>query len=66
MENIITLKQEELSQIFNEIEVNQSFIMSIFFLERLWIPFVFATKPGQVYARRPISGRWLEPVCLLS
>jgi len=30
MENIITLKQEELSQIFNEIEVNQSLIMSIF------------------------------------
>jgi len=44
MENIITLKQEELSQIFKEIEVNQSLIMSMFSLERLWIPFVFATK----------------------
>jgi len=38
------IKQEELSQIFKEIEVNQSLIMSMFSLERLWIPFVFATK----------------------
>jgi hypothetical protein len=42
--NIITLKEKELDKAFRENENSYGLIISMFSLERLWIPFVFATS----------------------
>lgn len=45
MENsIVALKEKELNNKFNENETNYGLIISLFSLERLWIPFIFTTS----------------------